>query len=184
MTILTSAKEGLDPIDYDAAGLIAAMTRGPRLLAAGAAALALGWTGLAVANIRDRVRDEPEQVTADMLALRDWAATIPDDVSIRVDVPPSGNQLWVQYMLAEQPLGSPYPVADTTYARMPFSTSGDLVVYPRHYPSPNPRERRRWPQPPHSTGKPVYENYSFIVRRLEMPDAPFSDRSSTTMIQP
>jgi hypothetical protein len=169
---------------FAAAGVVAAITRGPRLLGVGAAALALGWTGLAVGNVRDQVRDEPEQVTADMLALRDWAATVPDDVSIRVDVPPSGNQLWVQYMLAEQPLGSPYPVADTTYARMPFSTSGDLVLTPRYYPSDDPDEHRPWPRPPHATGKPVYESYSFVVRRLEMPDAPFSDRSSTTMIQP
>lgn len=164
-----------------AAGLAAALLSRRRPLVAGALALAAAWVALAVGNVRDRVESTPEQVTADMLELRDWAARLPDDASIRVDIPPSGNQLWVQYFLAEQRLGTPMPLLNTTYARMPFSTAADYVLYPRFLPG---QQVQRWPAPEHSSGPPVFESYSFILRRLDVPGEEFRDRTWRTMIQP
>jgi len=163
-----------------AGGLVLALVSRRRVLMAGAAALAVAWTVPAVLNVRDVAEATPEQVTADMLRLREWARALPAGASIRVDIPPSGNQLWAQYFLAGKRLGSPYPTAGATYAYMPFSVAGDYVLHPRVLPG---GETDPWPQPRHSTGV-VRESYSFVLRRLDMPYEERLDRSSTTMVQP
>lgn len=167
-----------------AAGLVAAAISRRRALAAGAVALGALWLVTAIGNVRDEAVSTPEQVTADMLRLREWARALPADASVRVDIPPSGNQLWAQYMLAGKRLGSPYPVVGTTYARMPYSLAGDYVLTPRFLPSNSMRDRKPWPQPLHSSGAPLRESYSFVLRRLDVPYEAYIDLSSKQMVQP
>lgn len=168
-------------LTFAAVGVVAAILSRRAALVAGGVVLAAAWAFVAVGNVRDEAEATPEQVTADMLRLRDWADALPPDATIRVDVPPSGNQLWVQYMLSERALGSPYPVLNTTYARMPFSVAGDYVLYPRHLPG---QQVKRWPHPRHSSGPSLFESHSFILRRLDVPGERYLDRASKTMIQP
>jgi hypothetical protein len=165
-----------------AAGLAAAVLSRRRVLAAAAVGLAALWAVPAVLRVRDEAFATPEQVTADMLLLREWVRVVPEDASIRVDVPPSGNQLWVQYMLAGRRLGTPYPVQHTTYATMPFSLGGDFALTPRFLPSNTMRNRKPWFRPPY-TSDPVRESYSFLLRRLDTPPG-YPDRSSKLMDQP
>jgi hypothetical protein len=164
-------------------GLAAAAMSRRRALAGGAAALAALWLVPAVVRVRDEAFATPEQVTADMLRLRDWVKDVPPDASIRIDIPPSGNQLWAQYMLAGRRLGSPYPVAHTTYAHVPFSVAGDYVLTPRFRPSNSMSNRKPWVQPPHSYDT-VHESYSFVLRHLSVPYGPYIDGSSKLMVQP
>jgi hypothetical protein len=117
-----------------------------------------------------------------MLLLREWVKDVPKDASIRIDVPPSGNQLWAQYMMSARRLGSPYPLIRTTYARMPFSVAGDYVLTPRYLPSQTMAHRKVFPKPPYA-GAIVDESYSFILRKLHMP-AKYRDTSSGLMVQP
>lgn len=166
-----------------AAGLAAAFLSRRRALVAGALVLAAAWTAVALGRVRDEARSTPEQVTADMLLLRDWVRDIPEDASIRIDIPASGNQLWVQYMLAGRRLGALYPVTDTTYAHAPFSLAGDFVIYPAYVPGPVVDERERWPRPPYS-GEIVHESFSFVLRRLDTPYESIYDQSSKLMVQP
>ena len=44
--------------------------------------------------------------TGTALELRDWAAALPAGASVRLDVPPGGDQLWAGYFLSRQPLCS------------------------------------------------------------------------------
>jgi hypothetical protein len=166
-----------------AAGLVAAVFSRRRALAAGAIALAAVWTAVAIGRVRDETFATPEQVTADMLLLREWARDLPEDASIRMDIPPSGNQLWVQYMLAGRRLGTPFPVLNTTYAHAPFSIAADYVITPKFVPGPDIDKRKRWPRPPYS-GPVVDESFSFVLRRLDMPYPPIFDQSSKLMVQP
>jgi hypothetical protein len=167
-----------------AAGLVAlALSRRRALMPAALALFAL-WLVPGIGRIRDVVGHTHEQVTADMLRLREWAKDIPADKSIRIDIPPSGVQLWAQYMLAGHRLSSPHPVTNTTYARLPYSLAGDYSLSPRFVPHPNPKVRFPWPAPLHTTGPPVRESYSFVLRPLSVPYKRYIDRSSRLMIQP
>ncbi|MCW2991333.1 MAG: hypothetical protein JWM73_1927 [Solirubrobacterales bacterium] len=165
-----------------AAGGLAAMvvSRRRELIAAGLV-LAVAWTAFAVARVRDEVDATPEQVTADMLELRQWAARLPADASIRLDIPPSGNQLWAQYMLAGKRLGSPFPVVGTTYAHVPFVVAGDYVLTPRFVPNGTTKHRKPWPRPPHA-GPVIMANYSFLLRPLHMPHSDVLDVSSKLLV--
>jgi hypothetical protein len=166
------------------AGLIALALSRRRVLVAAAAAVFAVWFVPAIGRIRNEVGHTHEQVTADMLRLRDWAKEIPAGKSIRVDIPPSGVQLWAQYMLAGHPLSAPIPVTHTTYAHMPYGLAGDYSLSLRYIPNPNPKVHRRWPAPLYTTGPPVKQSYSFVLRPLSVPYAPYINTSSTLMVQP
>lgn len=168
-----------------AAGVVALAVSRSRIRIAAALALFALWFVPAIGRIRNEVGHTHEQVTADMLRLRDWAKKIPAGASIRIDVPPSGVQLWVQYMLAGHPLGAVNPVRNTTYAHAPFSLSGDYSLAPRFVPNPNPKIRVPWPAPMYRTGPPAFQSFSFLLRPLSVPQyGPFLDNSSRLMVQP
>ncbi|MFL5844149.1 MAG: hypothetical protein ACJ762_05585 [Solirubrobacteraceae bacterium] len=166
-----------------AGGLAAMVVSRRRELVAAALVLVAVWTVVAVGRVRDETRATPEQVTADMLLLREWKKDLPADASIRMDIPPSGEQLWVQYMLAGKRLGTPFPVLNTTYAHAPFSVAADYVTTPRFVPGPVIKNRKPWPRPPHS-GPVVRQSFSFVLRTLDMPHSDVLDVSSKLMIQP
>lgn len=164
-----------------AAGVIAALLSRRRALAAGAGVLALAWATVAVVQVRDDAFNTPEQVTADMFLLREWARELPPDASIRLDIPASGVQLWAQYMLAGKRLGALYPVLNSTYAHAPFSVSADYVLHPQYYSEPGKKALIPWPRPPFSGGV-IKSSYSFVLRRLDMPYPPSADQTSKLMV--
>jgi hypothetical protein len=57
------------------------------------------------------------------------------------------------------------------------------VITPRFVPGPVIKNRRPWPQPPHS-GPVVKQSFSFVLRKLDMPHSDVLDVSSKLMVQP
>lgn len=165
---------------FAAAGAVALALSRRRAWAAAGIALAVLWFVPAIHRIRHEVGPTLQQVTVDMFQLRDWSDALPADASIRLDIPPSGVQLWAQYLMAKHPVDSPYPVLHTTYAHVPFGVTADYVVVPRYYPG---RHLVRWPTPQYIDPRPLFQNFDFLLYRLHMP-AKYPDTSSRTMIQP
>ena len=164
-------------------GVIAALLSRRRALVGGAAVLAVAWTTVAVVRVRDEVVDTPEQVTAQMLLLREWARELPKGASIRLDIPPTGVQLWAQYMLAGKRLGAVKPVVDSTYAHAPFTVSADYVLTPQYYSRPGEAFLTPWPRPPYSGGV-IESSHSFVLRKLDVPAHLGADTTSKLMVQP
>lgn len=168
---------------FAAAGVIAALSSRRRALTAAAVFVALVWTGLAVARVQHKTKTTPEQVTADMLLLREWVRDIPEDASIRLDIPPTGVQLWAQYMLAGRRLGATAPVLDSTYAHAPLTVSADYVLTPTFYSLTSEEHLIAWPRPAHSGGV-LHASHSFVLRKLDVPADIASDTTSKLLVQP
>ncbi|MDX6666306.1 MAG: hypothetical protein QOG68_2512 [Solirubrobacteraceae bacterium] len=166
-----------------AAGAVALVLSRRRALVAAGVALGALWLVPAVGRIQDVTDHTPEQVTADMILLRQWSRDLPKGASVRVDIPPSGNQLWVQYFLSAHPLTSLHPVEQTTYAHMPAGLIADYVLEPRYVPTmqgyPIP-----WPMTLFADTTPFRQSRSFVLRRLHIPLDRIYDTSSRLMIQP
>jgi hypothetical protein len=166
-----------------AAGAIALVLSRKRLGVAAGLALGAAWLVVAAGRIDDVAHGTPEQVTADMILLRQWSRDLPKGASVRVDIPPSGNQLWVQYFLSAHPLTSLHPVEQTTYAHMPAGLIADYVLEPRYVPTmqgyPIP-----WPMTLFADTTPFRQSRSFVLRRLHIPLDRIYDTSSRLMIQP
>ena len=165
---------------FAAAGVAWLVASRRTALVAGGVALAIGWGAIAVHRVRLENGPTLQQVTTDMFALRDWSAALPPDASIRLDIPPSGLQLWAQYFLYRHPVDAPYPILLTTYAHAPWGVAADYVITPRYIPG---KGSARWPRPPYTDPVPVRQNFSFLLYRLHMP-ARFRDTSSRKMVQP
>jgi hypothetical protein len=141
-----------------------------RLAAAGAASLAV-ITVAFVAGSADEIEPVPMQVRPDVVALRDWVEEVPPGDSIRVDIPPTGEQLWAAYMLHERPLSSLVPVLGTSYPALQHSRKADYVLVANEVPKPNV-----------ATGAPLLENSEY--RLYKMRPVGGVDRSSRKRIQP
>jgi hypothetical protein len=165
---------------FAAAGLVALVVSRRRELIAAGLGLAVLWYVPAVHRIRGEVGPTLQQVSVDMFQLRDWSNKLPPNASIRLDIPPSGVQLWAQYLMYKHPVDTPFPILKTTYAYAPFGVAADYVLVPRYYPG---RHLVRWPTPPHIDRKPVFQNFDFILYRLHMPKI-YPDTSSRAMHQP
>ena len=138
------------------------------------AAGAVGLAALAIAFVwgtRDEIEPFPMQVTPEIFALRDWPERLPQNASIRLDVPPTGEQLWVAYMLHERPLSSLVPVVGTSYPALHRSHKADYVVVAKGI-----------PRPPGAAPEPVLRNGHYRLYRLR--GVPGVDRSSRGRIQP
>jgi hypothetical protein len=151
---------------------LARLTRGRRraLAATGAAGLAV----LAIAFVwgtRNEIEPFPMQVTPEIFELRDWPGRLPPDASIRIDVPPTGEQLWVAYMLHERPLSSLVPVIGTSYPALHRSRKADYALVGKGI-----------PRPPGAEPRPVLRNGHYRLYRLK--SLPGVDRSSRSRIQP
>jgi hypothetical protein len=158
------------------------------LAAAGAAALAtLGWGAAAVAQDRTEIKQTRPQVTPELLQIRSWAARLPRGASVRVDIPPSGTQLWAVYMLGSHPVDSPTPVVYTTYAHAPYGLRADYSIALRLYPVPGPDGRfRRFPRPLYARNPPLFKNNQFLLRRIVWPARLGStpQTASQTLVEP
>jgi hypothetical protein len=59
--------------------------------------------------------------------LSGWAASLPKEASIRLDLWPP-EHLWAAYFLAARPLCSQLPLLNTEYAHVPVSRQADYIV--------------------------------------------------------
>jgi hypothetical protein len=121
-------------------------------------------------------RKELEAVAAqsppEAFELRSWARSLPPDASIRIDVPPTGIQLWASYMLHERPQSAPAPVLNTTYPHVRRGFKADYAL--------TFRGQRR---PRGAVGPPIRANANYRLYRLD-PGLPGVDRSSRSRVQP
>jgi hypothetical protein len=142
------------------------LARSRASLAAGAA-LALAWTGAALVLDRREVFDTGTQVTPAMLKIRQWAARLPRHASVRVDIPPSGLQLWAVFLLGSHPVDTLTPVLGTTYAYAPFGGRADYSLATRYRATAGPLVPA--PRGLFTVDPPVAENSQFVLRRIALP---------------
>ena len=135
--------------------------------AAGLAALSIAF----VVGTRDEIEPFPMQVTPEIFELRDWPDDLPADASIRLDIPPTGEQLWVAYMLHERPLSSLVPVIGTSYPALQRSRRADYAIVAKGIPRPQGADP-----------SPVLRNAHYRLYRLR--GIRGVDRSSRKRIQP
>src|SRR5207302_1420917 len=89
------------------AGVVASRRRA--IAAAGAAGLLAACVVVAVGG-EEEIHQTYPQATRSVLALASWDRAFPRDASVRLDVPPSGWQLWAAYMLHDHPLSALNPL--------------------------------------------------------------------------
>ena len=143
--------------------------RGPRALAAGGlTALALFGAAVAV-NTRRELLATNAHASTSVLELRDWSRSLPDGATVRIDVPPSGYQLWSWYMLADRRVCALRPLVGF-FPRPPMSRRADYAL-----------AFMREPRPPDAVGRPLRANDQFTLWRLR-PGIPGPDVCSRRMI--
>ncbi len=158
---------------------------GSRAVVALALALALAWTAAAV---RQDSRDAlvPQQVSSAMFQIRDWAAQLPRGTSVRVDIPPSGIQLWAVYMLGNHPVVSATPVLHTTYAHASGGLRADYSLSLRYLPNRDAGVKVPFPARLFAQDPPLFQNGQFVLRRIAWPAryASVPDVASTALVEP
>lgn len=145
------------------------ISSGSRSWMAAGALVAIGWGIAAGWQDHREIAFNPVQATPEMFQIRRWAAELPRGASVRVDVPPSGVQLWAVYMLASHPVDALQPVGYTTYAHAPAGLRAEYSLSLRYYPSPDLRIRRPFPPVGFAQGAPLFANDQFVVRRIVWP---------------
>lgn len=100
------------------------------------------------------------QATPQVLELAAWDRQIPRDASIRNDVPPSGFQLWADYMLHDHPLSALAPLGGF-FPHPPFGWRADYALTFRPQPRPLDAVGRR----------PVRANAQFELWRVRDPQS-------------
>jgi hypothetical protein len=95
-----------------------------------------------------------EQTTPSVLALRNWNRELPRGSSVRIDVPPSGYQVWVTYMLVNHPVTTLDPLGGI-FPHPPFGRKADYVI-----------GNTDLPKPLDAIGPPVLRNTQFTLWRM------------------
>jgi hypothetical protein len=148
--------------------------------------LAVAWTAAAVVQTGRDGRLTGQQVSAETFQIRTWSAQLPRGASVRVDIAPSGWQLWAAYMLSAHPVDAPDPVLSTTYAHPRYGRRADYAISLRYYPNPDPHVTRPVPPILYARNPPVFENSQFVLRRVAWPRRLdyVRDTSSLAMVEP
>ncbi|HEV2752198.1 MAG TPA: hypothetical protein VGV36_00035, partial [Solirubrobacteraceae bacterium] len=163
---------------------------GPLVLTLGVLGLWRGWTRasraparvalgvggvvlvLALAAGTARELDETyEYATAPVLELARWDERLPAGASVRIDVPPSGYQLWTWYMLDSRPVSASAPLTGF-FPHPPFGRAGDFAL-----------TVAQAPRPPDALGAPVLRNSGYAMYRLDS-DPRVPDTSSQRLVWP
>lgn len=153
---------------------------------AAALALGVGWLVAATNQDHDEIVQTHAQVTPEMFQLRSWAGRLlPRGASVRLDIPPSGVQLWAVYMLGAHPVDSPAPVLGTTYAHAAFGFRADYSVGLAFYVAADGKIKR-FPRLAYARNPPLARNAQFVLRRIVWParldNVP--DTSSQRLVEP
>lgn len=153
-------------------GLAALATRpGLARIARSGAVLALALLAVLLpAGAAREIGETYEYATADLLQLRDWNDRLPAGASVRIDLPPSGYQLWTWYFLADHPVSMLTPLGGFV-PTPPFSLKADYVLYPVGA------------TPPDVRSAPLFENATYALAR-QAPGTPGADLSSQALVDP
>jgi hypothetical protein len=135
---------------------------------AGAAGIAVLIACAAVGD-RRAIDGTFDFATRGVLELRDWGDRLPPGTSVRIDVPPSGWQLWSAYMLNEHPVNARDPLVGF-FPYPPLGRKADYVL--AMYIQPRPAD---------AIGPPVFSNPEFRLWRMD-PAVPGPDTSSRRMV--
>ncbi len=154
------------------------------VLAAGLA-LAAGWSAAAALQDHAEIIQTDAQVTPQMFQLRSWANRLPRRASVRVDIPPTGVQLWAVYMLGAHPVDSVAPLLGTTYAHAVYGVRADYSLALTFYVDAR-GQIRRYPKPVFARNPPLFRNIQFTLRRIVWPARLdwIADNSSQTLVEP
>jgi hypothetical protein len=120
---------------------------------------------LAVASLRDELDETGLQLGKPTIELADWAAELPQDASVRLDMFPPA-QLWGAYFLHERRVCSQTPLLETDYPHVVRSRKADFIVVTR--------DRGR---PADAVGRPLRVNEGYELYRMN-PAVPGTDRCS------
>jgi hypothetical protein len=136
-----------------------------RLAVGAGVALSVCWIAAALVRDHREAIDTGPQVTEEMFDVRSWADRLPVGASVRVDIPPSGVQLWAVYMLGSHPVDTPDPVLGTTYAHAPVGSRADYSLSLAFAPGTS----HPFPAPQFAENPPLARNAQFVLRKVAWP---------------
>ncbi len=111
------------------------------------------------ASAASEINSTYDNATRSVLALRTWSRELPRGSSIRIDVPPSGAQLWATYMLYRHPETAVAPLGGI-FPHPPLLRKADYVV-----------ALRSQSRPSDAIGDPLLRNQQYQLWRMD-PDVP------------
>ena len=141
-----------------------------RLRVAGPILLALFLVSAGQAA-RGEIAVTPYQLSAEGIAIRDWAKQLPRNSSVRLDVEPV-TQLWPAYMMSPLRLCSVHPLLGTQYPHVRKSIKADYSLV----------GKLRRHRPPDAVGGAIFENKLYALYHLS-PKTPGKENCSRAMIQ-
>ena len=141
--------------------------RPPLSVAAAAAAAAL--VVVAATSTRRELDGTNDYASRYVLQLHSWARALPSDASVRIDIPPSGYQLWADYMLSPRRVCALNPLVGFFPYAQPGRKADYVLVL---------SEQRR---PRDATGAPAFANTQFRMWRMR-PGVPGPDVCTQRMI--
>jgi hypothetical protein len=147
-------------------GMLAERRRLPA--AVGAAALVV----LFAFGARAEIDETYDQLTPQLLEIRDWSERLPPGGSVRVDLPPDGYQLWAVYMLADRPVSALRPLTGTFFPYPPRGRKADYLL-----------TRAQGSVSPDATGAPLLANDQYRLYRMRE-RVPGRDVSSQRLVEP
>jgi hypothetical protein len=145
------------------------LARRSRTVAAGGLAVLTAMAALTFETARREVMTTYEYATRDVLELREWSRRLPPGASVRIDVPPSGQQLWADYMLADRPVSARKPLVGF----FPYAPQGRRADYVL--------AMNIQPRPADALGAPLFANREYRLWRMR-PGVPGPDTSSRRMV--
>ncbi len=149
-----------------ALGTIAASTRWRAAIGVFGIAAALVLVPVGAARELDATFDN---ATPSILALHAWDRALPLGTSLRIDVPPTGIQMWTTYMFNDHPLSALNPLMPF-FPHPPRGRKADYVI-----------ALRTQPKPADAIGQPLFSNAQFELWRMN-PGVPGPDVSSRQLI--
>jgi hypothetical protein len=120
-------------------------------------------------NARRELLNTDDYASRYVLELRDWSRALPRSATIRIDIPPSGHQLWADYMLSDRRVCALHPLIGF----FPYPPQGRRATYALTY--------SQQPRPRDAVGAPARTNEQFFLWRLR-PDLPGPDNCSRRMV--